>query len=81
MTPEQKEEVELTASLSGICLSQWLLENLLASPRLASPREVIASSGHTVISPEDFDVFSAALDWLMNVELKDFVSQGSIWEM
>ena len=75
MTAEQKEEVELAASLSGISLSQWSLENLLASAR-----EVISRSGHTVMSPEDFDAFSAALDAPMNPKLEQFVSQRSIWE-
>lgn len=75
MTSEQKEEVELAANLSGISLSQWSLENLLASAR-----DVIARSGHTVMSPEDFDAFSAALDKPMNPKLESFVSQRSIWE-
>ena len=48
MTVEQKEEVELAASLSGISLSQWSLESLLAKAR-----EVIARSGHTVMAPAD----------------------------
>ncbi|MDO4850228.1 MAG: DUF1778 domain-containing protein [Coriobacteriia bacterium] len=75
MTSEQKEEVELAASLSGISLSQWSLENLLASAR-----EVIARSGHTVMSPEDFDAFSEALDRPMSPKLESFVSQRSVWE-
>lgn len=75
MTAEQKEEVELAASLSGISLSQWSLENLLASAR-----EVIARSGHTVMSPEHFDSFVEALDAPMNPALKEFVSQKTIWE-
>ena len=75
MTSEQKEEVELAANLSGISLSQWSLENLLAAAR-----DVIARSGHTVMSPEDFDAFSAALDKPMNPKLESFVSQRSIWE-
>ena len=75
MTSEQKEEVELAASLSGISLSQWSLENLLASAR-----EVIARSNHTVMSPADFDAFSEALDRPMNPKLERFVSQRSIWE-
>ncbi len=75
MTAEQKEEIELAASLGGISLSQWSLENLLASAR-----EVIARSGHTVMSPEDFDAFSAALDKPMSPELEKFVSQRSVWE-
>lgn len=75
MSSEQKEEIELAASLSGISLSQWSMENLLASAR-----EVIARSGHTVMSPEDFDAFSEALDRPMNAELESFVSQRSIWE-
>lgn len=75
MTSEQKEEVELAASLSGISLSQWSLENLLASAR-----EVIARSGHTVMSPEDYDAFSEALDRPMNPKLERFVSQRSVWE-
>ena len=75
MTSEQKEEVELAASLSGISLSQWSLENLLASAR-----EVIARSGHTVMSPEDFDAFTEALDRPLNPKLERFVSQRSVWE-
>lgn len=75
MTAEQKEEVELAASLSGISLSQWSLENLLASAR-----EVIARSGHTVMSPEHFDAFVQALDAPMNPTLEEFVSQKTIWE-
>ena len=75
MTSEQKEEVELAASLSGISLSQWSLENLLASAR-----EVIARSGHTVMSPGDFDAFTEALDRPLNPKLERFVSQRSVWE-
>lgn len=75
MTSEQKEEVELAASLSGISLSQWSLENLLASAR-----EVIARSGHTVMSPEDFDAFTEALGRPLNPKLERFVSQRSVWE-
>ena len=61
--------------LSGISLSQWSLENLLASAR-----EVIARSGHTVMSPEDFDAFTEALDRPLNPKLERFVSQRSVWE-
>lgn len=75
MTSEQKEEIELAASLGGISLSQWSLENLLASAR-----EVIARSGHTIMSPEDFDAFSVALDKPMDSKLESFVSQRTIWE-
>ena len=75
MTSEQKEEIELAASLAGISLSQWSLENLLASAH-----EVIARSGHTIMSPEDFDAFSAALDKPMDSKLESFVSQRTIWE-
>lgn len=75
MTEEQKEEVELAASLNGISLSQWSLENLLANAR-----EAIAKSGHTVMSPEDFDAFVDALDKPMNSTLAGFVSQKTIWE-
>ena len=73
MTSEQKEEVELAASLSGISLSQWSLENLLASAR-----EVIARSGHTVMSPEDFDAFTEALDRPLNPKLERFVSHTDL---
>lgn len=75
MTAEQKEEVELAASLSGISLSQWSLENLLANAR-----EVIARSGHTVMAPADFDAFVEALDAPMNRTLEKFVSQETMWE-
>lgn len=74
MTAEQKE-VKLAASLSGISLSQWSLENLLTSAR-----EVIARSGHTVMVPADFDAFVEALDAPMNPTLKKFVSQKTMWE-
>ena len=74
MTAEQKE-VKLAASLSGISLSQWSLENLLTSAR-----EVIARSGHTVMAPADFDAFVEALDAPMNPTLKKFVSQKTMWE-
>lgn len=75
MTVEQKEEVELAASLSGISLSQWSLESLLANAR-----EVIARSGHTVMAPADFDAFVEALDAPMNPTLEGFVSQKTMWE-
>lgn len=74
MTAEQKE-VKLAASLSGISLSQWSLENFLTSAR-----EVIARSGHTVMAPADFDAFVEALDAPMNPTLKKFVSQKTMWE-
>lgn len=43
MTAEQKEEVELAASLSGISLSQWSLESLLAT-RARSLRVAVIQS-------------------------------------
>lgn len=75
MTSAQKEEVELAASISGISMSQWVLENLLSCAR-----ETISRSNHTVLAPEDFDVFVAALDAPMNPKLEAFVSQKTIWE-
>ena len=33
MTSAQKEEVELAASISGISVSQWVIENLLSCAR------------------------------------------------
>ena len=75
MTTEQKEGIELAASLSGISLSQWSLENLLVSAR-----EVIARSDHTVMAPAGFDAFVEALDAPMNPTLKKFVSQKTMWE-
>lgn len=75
MTSAQKEEVELAASISGISVSQWVLENLLSCAR-----ETISRSNHTVLEPEDFDAFVAALDAPMNPKLKAFVSQKTIWE-
>ncbi len=64
MTSAQKEEVELAAS-----------ENLLSCAR-----ETISRSNHTVLEPEDFDAFVAALDAPMNPKLEAFVSQKTIWE-
>ena len=75
MTSAQKEEVELAASISGISMSQWVLENLLSCAR-----ETISRSNHTVLAPEDFDAFAAALDAPMNPKLEAFVSQKTIWE-
>lgn len=72
MTAEQKE-AKLAASLSGISLSQWSLENLLTSAW-----EVIARSGHTVMAPADYDTFVEALDAPMNPTLKKFVSQKTM---
>ena len=75
MTSAQKEEVELAASISGISMSQWVLENLLSCAR-----ETISRSNHTGLEPEDFDAFVAALDAPMNPKLEAFVSQKTIWE-
>ena len=75
MTSAQKEEVELAASISGISVSQWVIENLLSCAR-----DTIARNNHTVLAPEDFDAFVDALDAPMNPTLKAFVSQKTIWE-
>ena len=71
MTSAQKEEVELAASISGISVSQWVIENLLSCAR-----DTIARNNHTVLAPEDFDAFVVAP---MNPTLKAFVSQKTIW--
>lgn len=75
MTSAQKEELELAASISGISMSQWVLENLLSAAR-----ETISRSNHTVMSSSDFDAFVEALDRPMNSTLNEFVSQKTIWE-
>ena len=75
MTSAQKEEVDLADSNSVISMSQWVLENLLSCER-----ETISRSNHTVLAPEDFDAFVAALDAPMNPKLEAFVSQKTIWE-
>lgn len=75
MTGQQKDELELAANLSGISMSQWAIENLLACAR-----ETISRSNHTVMSPEDFDAFLTALDEPTNPALAEFASRKTIWE-
>lgn len=75
MTSEQKSEMELAAGLSGITMSQWALENLLACAR-----ETIARSNRTIMSAEDFDAFVEALDKPMNPTLAEFASRKTMWE-
>ena len=75
MTGQQKDEMELAANLSGISMSQWAIENLLACAR-----ETISRSNHTVMSPEDFDAFPPPFDEPMNPALAEFASRKTIWE-
>ena len=75
MTRSQKEELELAASMSGISMSQWVMENLLSCAR-----ETIAKSTRTVLDPERFDEFVAALDRPMNPRLEAFANEKTIWE-
>lgn len=75
MTPEQRVEIEYAASLSGLGITQWALQNLLAAAR----RDVQAATT-TRLSSEAFEAFKKSLDEGMPHETEELLERKPVWE-
>ena len=75
MSDEQRSEIERAASIKGMSLTQWALQNLLAAARRDIQEETV-----TRLSMDAFDQFKTALDTGMPPEAVALLSQKPVWE-
>lgn len=75
MSDEQRLEIERAASIKGMSLTQWALQNLLAAARRDIQEETV-----TRLSMSAFDQFKAALDAGMPPEATALLDQKPVWE-
>lgn len=75
MTDEQREETELAASVKGMSLTQWALQNLLSVARRNLEEETA-----TRLSARTFMAFRDALDRGMPPEAQVLFDEKPVWE-
>lgn len=75
MTDEQREEIELAASVKGMSLTQWALQNLLSAARRDLEEETT-----TRLSTRAFKTFRDALDRGMPPEAQMLLDEKPVWE-
>ncbi len=75
MTREQRGEVERAAAMKGKSLTQWALDNLLASARRDIEEETT-----THLSLDAFNEFAAALDEPMPLAAQRLADRKPVWE-
>lgn len=75
MTDEQREEIELAASVKGMSLTQWALQNLLSAARRDLEEETT-----TRLSARAFKTFRDALDRGMPPEAQALLDEKPVWE-
>lgn len=75
MTSDQRAEIERAAAIKGMSLTQWALQNLLASAR-----RDIQEEATTILSMRAFDAFRQALDSGMPDEASALLDQKPVWE-
>ena len=75
MSDEQRSEIERAASIKGMSLTQWALQNLLAAARRDIQEETV-----TRLSMSAFDQFKSALDAGMPPEAVALLDQKPVWE-
>lgn len=75
MTPSQREEIELAAAVKGKTLTQWSLDNLLASARRDLEEETT-----TRLSIRAFDEFARALDDGTPAAAVELLGKKPVWE-
>lgn len=73
MTDEQREEIEFTASVKGMPLTQWALQNLLAAAQRDLDEETT-----TRLSAYSFKAFIDALDQRMLSEAQALLDQKPV---
>ena len=75
MTPSEREEIELAAAVKGKTLTQWSLDNLLASARRDLEEETT-----TRLSMKAFGEFARALDDGLPEAASELLSKKPVWE-
>ena len=75
MTDEQKGQIELAASMSGMSTSQWSISRLMESAR----REIVEQRT-LLVSEEAFDALAAALEGPQDATFSDFARGATRWD-
>ena len=75
MNAEQKETIGRAAAASGMSVSQWSLDRLMASARAD-----LLEEGAVRMSARAFDAFARLLDEPASPEFEAFAAGKTIWE-
>ncbi len=75
MTEDQKQQIELAASINGMSVSQWSLGQLMQSAR-----RDIAEQGVMRMSAESFDEFARLLEKPPSPDFEEFSKGSTRWD-
>lgn len=75
MDPEQKETIGRAAAASGMTISQWSLDRLMASARAD-----LLEASVVRMSARSFDAFARLLEEPQSAEFAAFAAGKTIWE-
>lgn len=75
MTDEQKGQIELAASMSGMSTSQWSISRLMESAR----REIVEHR-LLLVSEEAFEALAAALEAPQDPAFAEFARGATRWD-
>ncbi len=75
LTPDQKDEVERAAALTGKSINQWAVDHLLEAAHY--DREHVMATRLDAVS---FEMFSKALDNPLSEATCELLSKKSVWE-
>ena len=75
MTDEQKRQIELAASMSGMSTSQWSISRLMESAR----REIVEHRS-LLVTDEAFDALATALEGPQDATFATFSQGKTRWD-